>query len=269
MIKNITIGSDPEFFLVKNNTIVPSTEVEIGTKEYPMPMGDNYHILRDNVLVEGNIPLTKNKEEFIKVIDTLKDRILDIIGENYNLVSADSAEFSMLDLMSPEACEFGCSPYKNAYIKEEFIADDLSDIPFRVAGFHIHIGYELEIDVPYTKMNEIIAKAFDYFVVYPSRKLHNDPIREKYYGAYGNYRDKPYGIEVRSLGGFFTDNKYLGWVWEQTMKAIEFCKVPANLNKLEEIKEMSEENYKELNINLKEQLYVENSTTISTSNILY
>lgn len=271
MIKNITIGSDPEFFLVKKGLIVSSVDYIDGSKHFPYPLGDDYHVLKDNVLVEGNIPPTKTKKEFIDTMNNLKERIVDLIGEEFSLISADSAEFDRIDLMHPEAQEFGCSPYKNAWNNEELMADDLSEINFRVAGFHIHIGYTLDSsksDYKYEDLNILIAKAFDYFVVYPSRLEHSDPIREEYYGGFGNYRDKPYGVEVRSLGGHFTSNKYLSWVYDQTIKTLEYCKDIENLEKLKSIDNPTknpELYYKILNINLKEQIYAENPNVIVDS----
>jgi hypothetical protein len=117
-----------------------------------------------------------------------------------------------------------------------FSAENMSRFNRRVAGFHIHIGYTLLTpDITKLVMNRYIAKAFDFFVVYPSRQHHNDPFREKYYGGYGNYRDTAYGNECRALGGFFTDDKYLSWAYQQAIKSVVYCSDKDNLLKLDQV----------------------------------
>ena len=118
-------------------------------------------------------------------------------------------------------------------------------------------------------MDIAITRAFDYFVVYPSRQIYSCPIRALYYGDYGNFRNKEYGVEVRSLGGFFSQDKYLGWIYDQTIKAINFCESPDNvgllLNEVGSPEKDAEKFYNILNINLKEQLYVDKDPIISVT----
>ena len=83
MIKFKTIGSDPEFCIVKGRTNIPSFMITDGTKKNPEDFGGGYKILKDNLTVEGNIPPAFNKEEFIENMKTLKQIINDraaIIG---------------------------------------------------------------------------------------------------------------------------------------------------------------------------------------------
>lgn len=264
-IKNVTIGSDPEFFIVdKNGEAYPSTHIFKGTKEFPEDKGDGYAILKDNVLVEGNIPPASTKEQFIEFMKFLKDSINEILEiGGMKLYASDSMDYKPRFLQNAEANEFGCSSYKNAWQLGSFAAANMSRFNKRVAGFHIHIGYKLEDEGYITKssMNRYIAKAFDYFVVFPSRQYHSDPFREEYYGGYGNYRDTAYGNECRALGGFFTDDKYLGWTYDQTIKAIEYCSNPDNLPKLDQVDVLETKNldlankyYKILEIDLNDQL---------------
>lgn len=89
-------------------------------------------------------------------------------------------------------------------------------------------------------MNGAIARAFDYFVVYPARLHHNDEFRAKYYGIYGSYRDTSYGLEVRSLGGYFSKDKFLGWIYDNTIKMLEFCSSLENIEKLKKVDSLYE-----------------------------
>lgn len=260
MIKNILIGSDPEFFIFKEDVPESSIGLIKGTKYNPQEVVPGYGILKDNVLIEGNIPPAGSKEEFINNMRQLKDFMSELIAPNH-LVAADSAEFTDQQLDSFEARQFGCAPYFNAWTLSINSPKDLADLNWRVAGFHIHFGYEYDGDISSDYFAMYVARAFDYFVTYPSRKIFNDPIRSKYYGDFGNFRIKPYGVECRSLGGYFCKDEYLGWVYEQSVKALKFCEDPNNIEKLDKItspEANAEENYKILNINLEEEIYVGN-----------
>lgn len=84
---------------------------------------------------------------------------------------------------------------------------------------HIHIGYD---DHDIETSLEII-KAMDLFLGVPSILLDEDKERRKLYGNAGCFRIKPYGVEYRTLSNFWIASEELtNWVFEQTLKAIEF-----------------------------------------------
>ncbi|MFW6225400.1 MAG: hypothetical protein ACOC3V_00410 [bacterium] len=257
MIKDILIGSDPEFFIFKEDIPESSIGLIKGTKRRPEEVAPGYGILKDNVLIEGNIPPAESKEEFVSNIKQLKTFMSELIGP-HSLVCADSAKFTDQQLNNFEARQFGCAPYFNAWTLNTNSPKNLANLNWRVAGFHIHLGYTYDGSISSDYMAMYITRAFDYFVVYPSRQIFDDPIRAKYYGDFGNFRIKPYGVECRSLGGYFCNDEYLDWVYEQSMKAIEFCNNPENIEKLEKVQSPeidTEKNYEILNIKLEEQVY--------------
>ena len=262
MFRNITVGSDPEFFIYKNNVPVSSIGIINGDKHMPDEVEPGYGVLKDNVLIEGNLPPAKTKEEFITNFKNLKRIMSDILEiGGYKLVSADSAEFSKKQLQHPDAKLFGCAPFINAWTMGMKSPADLGKMPFRVAGFHWHFGYNYDGDLASDYLALYLTRAFDYFVVYPSRQIYDDPIRSKYYGDYGNFRITSYGFEARSLGGYFTDDKYLDWLFNQSMKVFDYCSNPDNIALLDKATSPEEnvlENYKLLGINLEEQLYGNN-----------
>lgn len=254
-LDNILIGSDPEFFLERAGVIFPSTDIIIGEKNSPIKYGD-VSIFKDNVLVEGNIKPAKSQAEFVSTMKSLKKIISEVSG-GYNVISKDSHKFSVEDLMSDNAREFGCNPYNKAWKNQVVAAENLAKSQMRSAGFHIHIGYNrLNKSIRKNQLDMAIAKAYDFFCITPSRMHSNDEFRNKNYGEYGAYRNKPYGIEVRSLGGFFSKDEYLDWVYEQTIKTIEFTSNLNNLRKLQLLTspKFTSAEYKFLNINLTKQL---------------
>jgi hypothetical protein len=226
MIRNVLIGSDPEFFISDGNRFVPSINIIPGDKVEPYSLGNGYYIQKDNVLIEGNIPPARSREEFVsnmREIKALMNDYLSMVHPSLHIVSADSAEFNMDELqMYPEAMEFGCHPYRNAWTQALTKAQSLGHLPVRTAGFHIHFGYEMETNYNKMEINRLIVKAFDYFVTKPSRNIWEDKIRSYYYGELGSYRDQPWGVEARSLGGYFTKNEYLPKIYDASMQAIEF-----------------------------------------------
>jgi hypothetical protein len=239
MIKNFTYGSDPEYFIKNEATgmIVSSIPIVEGTKESPEELGYGFKILKDNILVEGNIPPATDMAGFITNMRALRMKIDEYIKNKYpmlGLCHEDCLDVAPQFLSHPEALQFGCSPYLNAWDDEDHRANDLSSETFRTAGFHVHIGYDIEPDVLWSKdtLNQMIARAFDMFVVLPSCLVNVDKRRFENYGGLGQYRTTPYGLECRSLGAYFVADKFLPWVIEQTFKALLFCQSEENIYKL-------------------------------------
>lgn len=239
MIKDFTFGSDPEYFVINETTkrIVSSIPLIEGTKEEPESLGDGFFILKDNILVEGNIPPSSTRSGFLWNMSELERRITAYIKAKYptlGLCHADCLDVDMVFLSHPEAMQFGCSPYLNAWDDESHRAKDLSEESFRTAGMHVHIGYDTDRDVIWSKqtLNPIIAKAYDLFVVIPSALTYVSQRRFENYGGLGQYRDTAYGLECRSLGGYFASSEHLPWVFDQTMKALDFVQDEENLYKL-------------------------------------
>lgn len=229
MIKNLTFGSDPEYFIRNKNTgkIVSSISIINGTKEDPEPLGQGFFILKDNILAEGNVPPVKTKNEFIYVMTELKRRITEYIQKKFpvlELYHADCLEVDMAFLSHPEAMQFGCSPYFNAWDDESHKSKDLSEETYRTAGSHYHYGYDIDDDIVWSKetINMIFARAFDLFLTIPSCLIHVDQRRFENYGGLGQYRDTAYGLECRSLGGTFADPQYSEWIYNQSLKLVEF-----------------------------------------------
>ena len=275
-LDNITIGSDPEFFIVdKKGDAFPSIGIFNGTKESPEDQGGGFALLKDNVLVEGNIPPAKNVDEFVSYMKTLKSMMNSVLAiAGLQLHSADSMKFKPRFLDHPEANVFGCSAYKNAWELGSFSAENMSHLPYRVSGTHLHCGYTLLSDtLTKRQMNRYIAKAFDYFATYPSRQHHNDEFRAKYYGNYGVYRDADaYGLEVRALGGHFGADEHLAWMYEQIIKTVHYCADLENLKLLDMVEapitedaEVTEKFYAILGIDLNNQLIKETERCLNYS----
>lgn len=83
---------------------------------------------------------------------------------------------------------------------------------------HIHIGYK----DPIAPLNIIIVKFFDLFVGVPSVLIEPKNERRGVYGSAGSFRHCRYGVEARTLSGYFLkDDNLLRWAFNNTLKAIE------------------------------------------------
>lgn len=221
-VKNITIGSDPEVFLVDKITgdFIPAIGLIGGTKEEPKYISSYGHALQeDNVAAEINIPPVQTADEFMKNVNICLDYIREIIPGNLDISTSPSAEFKREHLNHPMAVAFGCDPDFNVYTKEcnEGIHDSSSNI--RTIGCHFHIGY----DNPAVSVSEKIVMAMDIFLGIPSIFLDDDENRRMTYGRAGTFRFCTYGLEYRVLSGFIlSDKKYVDWAFDGIYKAIDF-----------------------------------------------
>ena len=221
------IGSDPEIFIInKKNEIASGIGIFGGTKEEPINIGNGCSVQEDNILVEFNIPPTNRYEEFVNSINYAKDYIETIlIPLDLRLHFSSSERINPSILKDDKAKVFGCAPSYNAINQNMSIANfeflTESEQLVRSSGFHIHIGYE----EPNEEYSERLVMCFELFVTLSLLNkdvdLHN---RRMLYGLIGDCRMKEYGVECRSLGGYFLkDEETIRMVWEGTLEAIKFA----------------------------------------------
>lgn len=225
IIQNVTIGADPELFLINKKTgeVVSSIGIIPGEKGNPyrsedMPKG--YGLEIDNILAEFNIPPATTKEEFVDSITYMKDYIKSFVKtKNPNLDILCKASMVVNDdqLQSEEAKLFGCSVDYNAYTERANPKPKGESTNLRSAGFHIHIGYDdYNVNTSLT-----LIKYLDMYLGVPSVIKDDDTKRRSLYGKAGCFRLTPYGLEYRVLSSYFLSNKItLSWVWKGIQKAI-------------------------------------------------
>jgi len=222
-IENVTLGSDPEIFLVDENdtTRFISAIGKIGgTKEYPRHVGDGIALQEDCTAVEFCIPPSKTKEELVSNIEMGLLKIAKAIeGKGLNMAIVASAHFANEELLHPLAVLAGCDPDFCAWNGEANESADLLLTNLRVAGAHIHVGYEN----PSEEVSLAIVKAMDLFLGVPSILMDTDTERKQLYGKSGCFRFKPYGVEYRTLSNFWLKSpELIKWVFTNTQKAIEW-----------------------------------------------
>ena len=117
MLGKVTIGSDPELFLVNTKTkkVVSAIDKIPGSKEAPFKEGlpEGFGLQTDNILAEFNIPPVKRESDFIQCIEFMKDYIRQIvkgIDENFDIMCQASSKVPTKELVHPQAKEAGCDP---------------------------------------------------------------------------------------------------------------------------------------------------------------
>lgn len=190
-IKNITIGTDPEMFLKKDEIIISAVGKIGGSKHDPLPISDDGHFIQeDNVAIEYNIPPCKTKEEFIYHNNFVKDYLDGIVtAMGCELDFSASTTLSDEELDSDEARLAGCEPDFDVWRQDINIAPDLSASNMRVCGGHLSLGW----DSPTESQQEDMVKAMDATLGLKSLFLDSDTDRKKLYGKAGCFRFREYG----------------------------------------------------------------------------
>lgn len=222
-IKNPSIGSDVEFFLLdKEQGEIVSAEPYIkGTKQEPFRFDPNntyFAVQLDNVLAEGNIPPATTMVDFVRYLTRLRDWIDSNIPKSLTTLACPAFELEEKYLQTETAKMFGCDPSLNCWTGEIIAPKPKSESRLRSAGFHIHVGYES----PSEDRNIKLARAMDLFLGVPSVLLEPKNQRKQVgYGLAGNMRHQPHGVEYRTLSSFFaSDKKLMAWVYKNTQTAI-------------------------------------------------
>lgn len=223
MIKNVTLGSDPEVFLVdeKDSSRFISAIGKIGgSKDFPIAVENGISLQEDCTAVEFCIPPSKTAEEFSTNIQNgLLEIVKKVTPMGLNLAVVASAHFTKEELNHPIAMMGGCDPDYCVWSKEMNEPPNLRKTTLRVAGAHVHIGY----DNPSEETNFKIIKALDLFLGVPSVLMDDDKERKTLYGKAGCFRHKEYGVEYRTLSNFWLkDEALIQWVFNNTMKALTF-----------------------------------------------
>lgn len=196
-ISNVTIGADPELFIINEKTkkVVSSIGIIPGTKGNPyvaedMPSG--FGLETDNIVAEFNIPPVITEEGFINNIEYMKkyiDRFVKEKNPELGILCEASKTVDESELNSPEAKLFGCDVDFNAYTEKPNPKPEGAKTNLRSCGFHIHIGYKNNnIDTSLA-----LVKYLDLYLGVPSVIKDKDKKRRSLYGKAGCFRLTPYG----------------------------------------------------------------------------
>lgn len=225
-LNNITIGADPELFIINEKTdkVVSAIGLIPGEKGNPWrgdDMQEGFGLETDNILAEFNIPPVSRKIDFIDSINYMKsyiDKFVKNIDPDLGIKCIASQVVPKRELQSKQAKEFGCSIDYNVYTEGANPKPKGTSTNIRVAGMHIHCGYTgNNID---TSLD--LIKYFDAYIGVPSVLKDSDTARRSLYGKAGCFRLTSYGFEYRTLSSYMmSSDELLSFVWDQIIKAID------------------------------------------------
>ena len=226
LVTELTIGSDPELFIINEKTgkVVSSIGIIPGEKGEPWvgeDMPNGFGLETDNIVAEFNIPPATDGVSFINNIEYMKqyiDKFVKNINPDLGILCAASKSVDKSELQSPQAKMFGCDVDYNAYTQEPNPKPKGTRTNLRSCGFHIHVGYrDNNID---TSLQ--LVKYMDAYLGLTSLLKDPDKKRRSLYGKAGCFRLTPYGVEYRVLSSaMMKDVPTLQFVWDQLIKAID------------------------------------------------
>lgn len=223
-IKNVTIGADPELFIVntKTNQVVSAIGLIPGEKGKPyrkgMPKG--FGVELDCILGEFNIPPSTSEYDFVSSIKYMKNWIRNWVkqyDDNLDICCCASMPVPVDQLLDPKAHEIGCAVDFNAYTETENEKPCSYPNNTRVAGLHCHYGYQS----PNVETSIKLVKFFDLCCGVPSILYDRDTFRRTLYGKAGSFRFCKYGVEARCLSSFMLNDEYLPLIYKQAMLAVD------------------------------------------------
>ena len=223
-IKNVTVGADPELFIIntKTNQVVSAIGIIPGEKGKPytkgMPKG--FGVELDCILGEFNIPPCTSLNDFVGSIQYMKNWIRNWVKQydtNLDICCKASMPVPEDQLLDPRANEIGCMSDYNAYTERENDKPNGYPNNTRVSGFHIHVGYSN----PDFDTSIKLIKFFDLCCGVPSMLYDDDTFRRTLYGKAGSFRLPKYGVEARCLSSFMLNDEYLPLIYKQAMLAVD------------------------------------------------
>lgn len=219
------LGCDPEVFLAnRDGRFIASCGKIGGTKQHPQPLpelGDGFAIQEDNVAIEFNIPPSGSQREFTdnvsRAVKYIGDGVNTMLDLRLNL-DVSAVSFPEDELVYPAAKEFGCDPDFNAWTGRKNPRPKATDPNLRSCGGHVHVGYDKNLVDP-----RLLIRMMDAYLGVTSVLMDVDGVERRIlYGKHGAYRDKPYGVEYRTLSNFWIKHPRLTkWVWDNTERAFD------------------------------------------------
>ena len=224
-IQYITVGADPELFIINEKTgkVVSSIGLIPGEKGNPYTsedMREGYGLETDNIVAEFNIPPAVKRESFVESIVYMKnyiDHFVKKINPDLGIKCSASEMVDSCELQSDEAKLFGCSVDYNVYTEKPNPKPEGERTNLRSCGFHIHLGYNNHnIDTSLS-----LVRYLDMYLGLVSVLKDQDIKRRSLYGKAGCFRLTSYGVEYRTLSSAMMNSvSNLELIWNQIKKAI-------------------------------------------------
>ena len=217
----ITIGADPELFVMQSGRYMSAHDLVPGTKQSPHTV-QNGAVQVDGMALEFNIDPADTEDGFVFNLSSVMQQLYAMVPD-YEVVSHPVATFDQeyIDSQPAEAQALGCDPDYNAWTAA--VNDKPEPVrPMRTAAGHVHIGYTNGAggEAHFSECCAIVRQ-LDFYLGLPSMLYDTDQERRELYGKAGAFRPKPYGLEYRVLSNrWLEDERLMRWVFRAVHAAL-------------------------------------------------
>lgn len=240
----LTIGGDPEVFLVdKNGKFVSAIGKIPGTKDEPHKLehlGEGFAIQTDCCSAEFNIPPVKfiphnieaSAARFNTNIQAMFDYIRSIIPQGMDISLVTSGDFTDEELDHPQAKLAGCSMDYNAWSLSGNEKPDFEATNTRCNGAHLHFGYEDTND----ETSIDLIRALDLTLGVTLVLFDQDTKRRELYGRAGCFRMTSFGIEYRTPSPFYLiSEEMIQYVFKAIDRAVDIVNSGKQYSDIEQL----------------------------------
>lgn len=213
-MSNFKFGCDPEVFLSVNGQYVSAHGLFPGTKDEPHKV-EKGAVQVDGLALEFNIDPASTAEEFSGNIETVLKQMKEMVAKVDKKMKIEFKALANFDVKYfkdlPENSKIlGCDPdfnSSNGMIITK--SRDLTNVPLRTAAGHAHIGWtegEDAMSAVHFEDARFIANTFynDLKNPFPP-KTTDEYQRLSYYGNFGAFRPKSYGVELRQYSNHWVE----------------------------------------------------------------
>lgn len=205
-MKAIKIGIEMEYPICNEETGEPVTVPEMPyEKDKPLfvntPWGQ-CAIHKDGASVECAMPPCNNNDDLVACEAWARQYITDNLPDGVCIAPLQAAyEYSDEQLArDPSASDMGCSPSMNIYAGRSTTPDSYAS-NWRFSGMHLNVSFDLddgaELEDVVLAMDAVIASSVAVTLTPDEASI--EAIRRQYYGQYGEYRSRKWGVEYRTL----------------------------------------------------------------------
>lgn len=233
----VTIGADPEVFLFSGGKPVSPHGIIPGSKYEPFKLKRGA-IQCDGLAAEANVAPSRTAYQFMLNTLYVQREIKRRLAKDMEYVNTSVVEFDKeyFDAQPPDVKVLGCEPDYCIYEKDPMKPVENPNLDnnntTRTAGGHIHIGWTEGQDINdpnHMKKCMQLVHALEPLVGIPLYDLADDPTkteRAKFYGQWGSFRPKPYGLEYRTPGNnWIRNSELIKFVFAQTCAAFKYVAV--------------------------------------------
>lgn len=186
-VRMVTIGTDPEFFLRKAGKLLPAFK---GLPKYGKIFADGFQA---EINPAPGVQLQPLRDRVKKM---MAQALVDSGADDFSPFSTEEIDRETMEAAGEWAI-LGCQPSINLYGNYPNLPMDGRTLPHRFAGNHIHFGRLCSKEETIRVIQGLDAVVATWLT--GAGEGIESPIRRRYYGLAGEFREQRWGLEYRTL----------------------------------------------------------------------